>query len=41
MEQWVAALRTPSMQRAHMECFGPHKLGTQFICNVVEESITV
>ena len=25
MEQWAAALRTPSMQRAHMECSGPHQ----------------
>ena len=39
MEQWAAALRTPSMQRAHMECFGPHTLGTEFIRNVIQESI--
>ena len=41
MEQWAAALRTPSMQRAHMQCSGPHTLGTQFIRNIIEESITV
>ena len=41
MEQWAAALRTPSMQRAHMECSGPHTLGTEFIHNVIEESIRV
>ena len=41
MEQWAAALRTPSMQRAHMECFGPHTLGTEFIRNIMEESIRV
>ena len=41
MEQWAGALRTPSMQRAHMECFGPHTLGTEFIRNVIEESIRV
>ena len=39
MEQWAAALRTPSMQRAHMECSGPHTLGTEFIRNAIEESI--
>ena len=41
MEQWAAALRTPSMQRAHMECSGPHTLGTEFIHTVIEESIRV
>ena len=41
LEQWAAALHTPSMQRAHMECSGPHTLGTEFICNVIEESIRV
>ena len=41
LEQWAAALRTPSMQRAHLECAGPNALGTQFIRNVVEESIRV
>ena len=39
LEQWAAALRTPSMQRAHME--GPHALGTEFIRHVIEESIRV
>ena len=34
LEQWAVALRTPSMQRAHMECYGPHALGTD-----IEESI--
>ena len=38
LEQWAAALRTPSMQRAHMECSGPHTLGTEFIRHVIEES---
>ena len=41
LEQWAAALRTPSMQRAHLECPGPHTLGTEFIRHVVEESIRV
>ena len=42
MEQWAAAaLRTPSMQRAHMECSGSHTLGTEFIRHVIEESIRV
>ena len=36
LEQWAAALRTPSMQRAHMECSGPHMLGTEFICHAIE-----
>ena len=38
LEQWAAALRTPSMQRAHLECTGPHALGTEFLRHVVEES---
>ena len=37
----AAALRTPSMQRSHMECSGPHTLGTEFIRNVIEESTKV
>ena len=41
MQQWVAALRTPSMQRAHMECSGPHTLGTKFIRHVIEKSMRV
>ena len=41
LEQWAAALRTPSMQRAHFACTGPHRLGTEFIRQVVEESIRV
>ena len=41
LEQWAAALCTPSMQRAHMECSGPHTLGTEFLRNVIEESIRV
>ena len=41
LEQWAAALHTPSMHRAHMECSRPHTLGTEFICNVIEESIRV
>ena len=41
LEQWAAALRTPSMQRAHLECTGPHALGTEFLRHVIEESIRV
>ena len=41
LEQWAAALRTPSMLRAHMECSGPHTLGTEFVRHVTEESIRV
>ena len=41
LEQWAAALITPSMQGAHMECLGPHTLGTKFIRQVIEESIKV
>ena len=29
------------MQRAHMECSGPHTLGTEFIRHVIAESIRV
>ena len=41
LEQWAATLRTPSMQRAHLECTGPHALGTEFLRHVIEESIRV
>ena len=41
LEPWAAALRTPSMQRAHMECSGHHMLGTEFIRHVIQESIRV
>ena len=41
VEQWAAALRTPSIQRAHMERPGPHTLGTEFIGHVIEESMRV
>ena len=41
LEQWAAALRSPSMQQAHTECSGPHMLGTEFTCHVIEESIRV
>ena len=41
LEQWAAALRTPSMQLAHLECTGPHALGTEFLRHVIEESIRV
>ena len=41
LEQRAAAMRTPSMQRAHMECSGPHALGTEFIRHMIEESIRV
>ena len=41
LEQWAAVLRTHSMQRAHMECSGPHTLGTEFTRHVIEESIRV
>ena len=36
MVPWAAALRTPSMQRAHMECPGPHTLATKLIRNVIQ-----
>ena len=41
LEQWAAALRTPSMQLAHLECTGPHSLGTEFLRHVVEDSIRI
>ena len=41
MEQWAAASLTPPMQRADMECSGPHALGTEFIRHAIEESIRV
>ena len=39
--QWAATLRKPFMQRAHMECYGPHTLANEFISHVIEESIRV
>ena len=41
LEQWTAALQTPSMKQAHMDCSGPHTLGTEFVRHVIEESIRV
>ena len=41
VEQWPAALRTNSMQWAHLECVGLNALSTRFICHVVEGSIRV
>ena len=41
VEQGAVVLRTPCMQRAHMESSGPHTLGTELIRHVVEESIRV
>ena len=41
LEQWAAALRTPSVQWVYMECSGPHTLGTKFMRHVIEESIRV
>ena len=41
LEQWAVALRTSSMQRAHMECSGPQTLGTEFLRHVTKESIRV
>ena len=29
------------MQRAHIECSGPHTLGTKFLRHIIEESIRV
>ena len=40
-KQWGAVLCTPSMQRGHTECRGPHTLGTEFSCHIIEESIRV
>ena len=39
--QWAAVIQTPSMQQAHMDCCGPHTLGTEFVRHVIEESIWV
>ena len=41
LEQWAAVLRTPSMQQAHVECSGPHTLGTEFLRQIIEDSIRV
>ena len=41
LEQRAAALRTRSMQGAHMESSWPHTLGMEFVRHVIEESIRV
>ena len=41
LEQWAAALWTPSMQWAHHECTGPHVLGTEFLRHIIEECMRV
>ena len=41
LEQWAAALQTPFMKQAHMDCSGPHTLGTEFVRHVIEESMRV
>ena len=38
LEQWAAAITTPSLPVAHMELAGPHDIGTEFIKQVVKES---
>ena len=38
LEQWAAVLWTPSIQLAHLECTGPHALGTQFLRHIIEDS---
>ena len=35
LEQWSAAITTPSMRAAHM---GPHNMGKEFIWQVLTES---
>ena len=40
-QQCAAPRRSPSMQWAHLECTGPHTLGTELIRHVVEASIRV
>ena len=39
LEQWAAAVRTPSMQWAHMDCSGAHTLGREFVRQVIKEAI--
>ena len=41
LEQWAAALQTPSMKQAHMDCSRPHTLGTEFVHHIIKESIRV
>ena len=37
----IGAGSSPSMQQSHMDCSGPHTLGTEFVRHVIEESIRV
>ena len=41
LEQWAAALCTPCMQRAHMECSRPHTPETEFVRHIIKQSIGV
>ena len=41
LEQWTAALWTPSMQPATLGYTMPHGPGTEFIPHVIEQSIRV
>ena len=41
MEQWAAAVLTPSMQQVHMDSSMPRTLGTKFVRHIIEESIRV
>ena len=36
LEQWVAAIVTPSLRRAHMGMAGPHDMGAEFIRRVLQ-----
>ena len=38
LEQWAAAIATPSLRMAHMGLTGPHDIRTEFIKQVVKES---
>ena len=41
LEQWSAAIATPSMWAAHMGLAGPHDMGTYFIRQVLSEPLRV
>ena len=38
LEQWSAAIATPSVRAAHMGLAGPHDIGTEFIRQIQSES---
>ena len=41
LQQWSAAIATPSLQAAHIGMAGPHDIGTEYIRHMLSESQVV